>query len=222
MTTVGYIYKVGMQLAMCHGPIDKITKIKVSDSIAWEGISTGGSIVIDEPTLFGGSSREGGITGTVNFASGGPAQTANSYLVSILGGLVPAFRRVSCLILEQVGIGMNPYIKPWAIFCQRIHTAQEGATQWNNSYSQIDVTVDDSAGLPVTVAAMNPAHIIREALTNTLWGMGYNSGDLDNGSFTAAALALYNEGMGMCILWDTQKTIEDFVRLVLQHIGADI
>lgn len=220
---VGYKYYVGMHMVLCHGPIDKVTKIKIDDKLAWEGSqSTNGDISINKPDLFGGDTKEGGVVGTVALALGGPSQTANSYLVSKLGALVPAFRRVTSLILEHVYIGMNPYLKVWSIFAQRIHKAQEGATQWQDSLAQIDVTVYDENGDPVTIPAMNPAHIIRECLTNTLWGMGYTSGDIDETSFAAAAQTLYDEGMGMCIIWDTQKSIEDFVKLVQQHIAADV
>ena len=57
---------------------------------------------------------------------------------------------------------------------------------------------------------MNPAHIIRECLTQP-WGLGYQSADIDDTSFTAAATALHSEGMGMSILWDKEVPIEDFV-----------
>jgi hypothetical protein len=43
---------------------------------------------------------------------------------------------------------------------------------------------------------MNPAHIIRECLTDTNWGMGYPESDIDDVSFTAAANTLYSESNG--------------------------
>src|SRR5690606_29161869 len=33
---------------------------------------------------------------------------------------------------------------------------------------------------------MNPAHIVRECLTDTNWGMGYASGDMGDSFYTAA------------------------------------
>jgi hypothetical protein len=67
---------------------------------------------------------------------------------------------------------------------------------------------------------MNPAHIIRECLTDTKWGMGYASGDIDNDAFTTAADTLYSENMGISIIWDRELPLEDFIGEILRHIDA--
>lgn len=67
---------------------------------------------------------------------------------------------------------------------------------------------------------MNPAHIIRECLTDSEWGMGYQETDIDDSSFTSAADKLYEEGFGISILWDRQTPIEDFVKEIVRHINA--
>ncbi|MEM8493222.1 MAG: phage tail protein [Pseudomonadota bacterium] len=69
---------------------------------------------------------------------------------------------------------------------------------------------------------MNPAHIVRECLTDTLWGMGYASGDIDDTSFQSAADTLLSEGMGMSILWDREIPLEDFIGEILRHIDATL
>tara|TARA_B100000519_G_scaffold170166_1_gene155724 strand:- start:1002 stop:3599 length:2598 start_codon:yes stop_codon:yes gene_type:complete len=67
---------------------------------------------------------------------------------------------------------------------------------------------------------MNPAHIIRECLTDPDWGMGYLDEDIDDESFMAAADQLFDEGMGISLLWDRQAQIEDFVAEIVRHIDA--
>ena len=67
---------------------------------------------------------------------------------------------------------------------------------------------------------MNPAHIIYQCLTDTVWGMGYPVSALDDASFTAAADALYGEAFGISLLWNKQDTLESFIRTVLDHVGA--
>lgn len=67
---------------------------------------------------------------------------------------------------------------------------------------------------------MNPAHIIRECLTDKEWGMGYNEADIDDESFAAAADTLYDEQMGISILWQRENTIEAFVQDIVRHIDA--
>lgn len=69
-------------------------------------------------------------------------------------------------------------------------------------------------------ADMNPAHIIRECLTDPDWGMGYQDADIDNTSFTAAADKLYDEAMGISLLWNKQTTIDDFVATIIKHIDG--
>ena len=68
---------------------------------------------------------------------------------------------------------------------------------------------------------MNPAHIIRECLTNRDWGLGYP--DMEMGaSFAAAADTLFAEGFGLSLIWQRDSSIEDFIASVLDHIDATL
>ena len=207
--TVGYKYYLGIHMVLCHGPIDKLVAIEVDNKTAWSGTSTGGQINIDEEELFGGEDREGGISGTVDLDMGGPAQTKNSYLQARLGSLIPAYRGVVSAVLNQVYIGLNPYLKRWAFWGERIHVRHNGTVQWYDSAAAIG---ND----------MNPAHILRECLTDPNWGMGYPETDIDDTSFMAAADQLVTEQMGMSLLWDRSMSLEDFIKQVLKHIDASI
>lgn len=75
--------------------------------------------------------------------------------------------------------------------------------------------------LPVPrILDMNGAHIIRECLTNSNWGMGYTDDDIDDDSFSASADTLYGERLGISLLWDKQTKIEDFINEIVRHIDA--
>lgn len=67
---------------------------------------------------------------------------------------------------------------------------------------------------------MNPAHIIRECLTDPDWGMGYNDSDIDDDSFMAAADALFDELFGLSVTWSREGPLVDFVNEILRHIDA--
>lgn len=69
---------------------------------------------------------------------------------------------------------------------------------------------------------MNPSHIIRECLTDPNWGMGYNEADIDDESFETAADQLYDENMGISILWDRQMPIEQFIQEIIKHINGTL
>lgn len=207
--TVGYKYYLGMHAIMCHGPVDKVTRFSVDGKAAWSGTSTGGAVVVNAPMLFGGDEREGGVSGTIDIEMGLPSQGRNAYLQSQLGAAIPAFRRVLGLVFRQCYLGNNPYLKRWAIRATRIQLRQDGIAQWYAA--KADVGGD-----------MNPAHILREVLTDPDWGMGYPEADVDNASFTAAADILHAEGMGMSILWDKQQQLSDFLAIVLRHIDGSL
>lgn len=149
--TIGYKYLVGMQLEICHGPIDKITGLQIDERQAWVlgqqpsmvtrvfgdllKIIMGyhppigsqyngvgnGQIYINKDQLFGGKDREGGVGGRIDVCLGGPDQLQNDYLVGKCSPLVPAFRGVTGLVFRQFYMGNNPYLKPWKIRAQRIH-----------------------------------------------------------------------------------------------------
>ena len=94
------------------------------------GGAAGGRIRIEAPDLFGGESREGGIVGDIDVLMGGPGQGPNDYLAARMRGAVPAFRGLCSLVLRQVYLGINPYLKPWAVRVSRVLTGEGGAPQW--------------------------------------------------------------------------------------------
>lgn len=219
----GYEYELGMHMVLCHGPVDAVTHVFADSKEAWSGTNTGTYIEINKPNLFGGEKREGGIggyteelgmapisRGRVDFDFGNSSQLQNSYLVSQLGSTVPAYRGVVSAVLNKVYIGMTPYLKLWKFRVRRTSTLTDGGDQWQPAYATINT--DD----------MNPAHIIRECLTAKLWGMGYNSTDIDESSFLLAAQTLHSEGMGISLLWDKQTPLEDFIAEIVKHISGSL
>lgn len=106
----------------------------------------------------------------------------------------------------------------------------------SNSIVVLGVDDEDTSGSDYSYAAtsaaasannpyqcdINPAHLIRECITNQDWGMGYAQADIDDVAFMAAADTLYSEGFGMSLLWDQQEAIEDFIFDVARTIDATL
>lgn len=69
---------------------------------------------------------------------------------------------------------------------------------------------------------MNPAHILRECLTDPEWGDGYPDEAIDDASFTAAADTLYAEEFGIALNWNKQTTLEKFEQEVLRHCKGEL
>jgi hypothetical protein len=64
--------------------------------------------------------------------------------------------------------------------------------------------------------------MIYECLTNTDWGMGAPSTIIDTDAFEAAGITLYDERLGLSMIWTRQTTIEAFVTEILDHIQATL
>lgn len=90
----------------------------------------------------------------------------------------------------------------------------------NLNRGSVVLRITYSGAMPIV--DMNPAHIIRECLTDPDWGMGYAEADIDDASFTYAADVLHTEQMGMSLLWDRQTPLEDFITEVVKHISASL
>ena len=212
--TVGYRYYLGLHFGMCHGPVDSVEQIQVGERLAWSGNqTTSGAISINSPDLFGGESKEGGIQGTLDVMMGEPTQGINTYLQAQQGSPQPAYRGILGLVYRGGLISCNnPYVKPWAARVRRVLKGWHNDVVWYSSKASINV------GDGVTAA--NPAHIVYECLTNPSWGMGYPTNLIDDSSFQTAADTFYSEGLGLCIMWAQQDSLDNFIQLVLDHAGA--
>ena len=69
---------------------------------------------------------------------------------------------------------------------------------------------------------LNPAHVIRECLTNQIWGIGVSESNIDEASFVKAADTLYFEKMGVSIKWTDSTSINEFVDNIKEHINAQL
>jgi uncharacterized protein YegL len=124
-------------LSFAAQPVTITTAASGSVPVAEEAPASGTRIRIDKPDLFGGESREGGIVGDIDVLLGAPDQGQNDYLAARVVGSVPGFRGLCSLVLRQVYLGLNPYLKPWAVRLTRILTAGDGVTQWYPEMAQI-------------------------------------------------------------------------------------
>lgn len=201
--TLGYRYHMGIHFVLTHGPVDAVTHIVVGDRVAWEGnVTASQRITINAEELFGGDKREGGVQGEVDVEFGDATQGQNGYLSAHNGSPLPAFRGVLGFVFRQVYLtANNPYIKPVSMVVRRVPSA------WNPSQALIGT-------------GANPAHIVRECLTDSAWGMGYPESSIDDASFEAAAATLVTEAFGLSFLWTQQRQIRDFVQEVIDHVSG--
>lgn len=201
---VGYQYFLGMHMIVCHTP-DAVTGIEVGEKPIWYGYAdTNQFLGIYWPELFGGVLKEGGIAGKVDIDLGGATQPRNEYLMKAIGPVIPAFRGVLSIVLNQCYVcAMSPYPKPWRFRVRHIH-----GRAWYPS--KAEVGVGDN----------NPAHMIYACYTNTDWGMGYDESVIDLASFVKAADTLHEEGLGLSMMLSSVDSVENFIRQIAKHANG--
>lgn len=212
--TVGYRYKMGLHAGIAHGPCDALLEIRGGNVTLWSGTQSGsGSITINAASAYGGDKGEGGVQGKLDVMMGESTQVANSYLASVIGGLQPAFRGLLSVVFNGGLIASNnPYPKPWSFRIRRTVSGWDNNNPWYTAKAAIT--------LANSVVGMNPAHIVYEVLTNRDWGMGYPTSIIDTTAFQAAADQLYTEGLGLCLMWTRQDTIESFLQQIVNYAGG--
>lgn len=207
----GFKYKLGIQFALCRGPVDSLLRVWVGDDEVYSGTTThGNTFTISEPDLFGGDDLgNGGIIGTLKFFSGTATQVVSSYLSSfqVVGpnNKTPAYRGTCHIVpdVDPVYLGNSTSIKPWKFELKRIP----------NPLSL------GSAGA-VSTSDCNPVTVIYEVLTDTDWGLGIAASKIDTTNFAAAGTTLLTEGNGFSYLLDSPIEAEELISLVEQQIDG--
>jgi hypothetical protein len=211
--TVGYKYFVGLHMALCHGVVDSLLQIIAGEdkNVPFTSQVVNGAggenylkVTIDQPKLFGGDDKEGGMKGTIFFYRGQQTQEGNSYLASKLGlSPAPAYRGLCHAVGQQLYVGTSQYMKNLAFVLKRLPD-NLGLTANNH-----DISGD-----------ANPAEIIFELMTSPVWGLGIPASRFDLASFQAAGNTLFTEGMGMSLQLDSEAAADQVVDDILRHIDA--
>jgi hypothetical protein len=204
-----YKYFISIHYVACLAPIDFIKEIRFDDKTVFAGTQTDGTLYIDKPDLYGGEDREGGVIGNITTMLGKPSQTVNSVIAAKFGN-VPAFRSVISILLDDVYIGMNYYLKPFSIIATRINSTNTGTPPWQAAYIE-----------PIP-GQMNGVHIIRDLLVNTYTGLGISTSEIDETTFAAAAQTTFNEGYGFTFFFAEGKSIDEAIKTVKAHINAEV
>jgi len=218
-------YFYGAHHILCQGVCDGIIQVKVGDDVIWPAAGDKTSLnadgatsaVINLPELYGGIHEHnanitgsGGITGTVDFQYGQSSQALNDYLAAQQSSTASANRGLTAAILRKVYVGLSAQVKQWKYLVKRTDTTTTGDAIWYAAKSAIDTY------------SMNPAHILYECFTNAEWGLGISTDNIESESWEDAADTLYTEGFGLCIKWQGEQSLEEFIKDVLRYIDAVI
>jgi len=67
---------------------------------------------------------------------------------------------------------------------------------------------------------MNPVHIIREAITDPDWGLGFSETLIDDPNFKSVADTLFTESMGISLVWSGEMPVQEFIQEIIRHIDG--
>ena len=222
---LGYRYSVGMELGLCHGPIDGLLEIGFGDKSAWTGNVVGGTgsaevtgenFIVDNRTLFGGDSDEqlqnggyGGVFAECTFYKGAANQQSNTYLSNILSTDNPGHSGVSYLVWNGPTKGNIVY--NYDLANPSIRFDRE---PFLGGYIGTNPRIDDiwfvlkripryiesndgNSYHDINSGDANPIDVIYELLTNAKFGLGLASSFIDLESFRYAQKKIYEEGLGL-------------------------
>lgn len=209
-TTIGYEYWIGMQLSLCHGPVEFVglTAGQAPDDITvpytiMEQTADYVRILLDSPELFGGEKREGGLRGEVKLYLGTQNQGSDSYLSAKLGITAPEYHGLCYAVFKQVYVGTSNYPKP-INFILRRRPSNLGL----------------GAGVTQIGGNANPVEMIYDLMTDPNWGLGRASSRFDLTSWQTVATTLASEGMGMSMLLDREDEAQNLLEDIQRHIDG--
>lgn len=224
----GHKYHIGMHMILCQGQLDEIYRIESGGETIFDSTVQGrdehGSPLdpdnkvagVNEPNIFGGDRRGGGVAGEFHYQTGESSQEPHSYLKTNLNpsstnGDIPAFRGWSGIIFKGSSdtshtggyIGRGQTVKNFTFYVQR----------FPDNLGLFDNTVNGDS---------NPAEIIYEILTNEEWGMGVSDNFINKASFEDSATKLSQNDIGLSFVWNRQDSIKGVLNKVLRHIDGNL
>lgn len=206
--TKGYAYDVGIQFALCHGPIDSLRKVWIGEDEVFSGTQGAGTLNISDTDLFGGDDLgNGGVDGDLEVYVGTNVQTADAYLSPFQqqGGDTPAYRGICYFVWKRGYLGNSPSIKPWEFEIRRLPNPL-GLSAGNN---QLNSNND-----------VNCISALYEIMTNTDWGLGIPTSDINTSNFTSAASTIASENNGFSFVLNQLTEAKEIVREIERQIDG--
>jgi Putative phage tail protein len=212
----GFYYYLGMDLALCQGPVDSVDSLLFGDIAApWvfsSTISDHDRYTFDASTLFGGNTKGGGVSGSADVYYGTTAQGPNDYMQSVASADWPGLPTLCHVVLRKPYLGTNTFIPPVGFIATRCPN-QLGLTGGNHRISYT---------FPEYGYDANPACILYEILTDTTWGLSIPGASIDSSTFVAAGNTLFGENLGIAMILENATDATQVIADILRYIEASI
>jgi hypothetical protein len=229
--TTGYEYFAAIQMAICRGPIDELTRIWVGERVVFDryGSPVIGSVLspntlidVEENDLYGGEERGGGLNGRFEVFEGITDAPVSTFMASRTTPL-PNYQN-TCYVIFRDGLPVS----------------SQGTTRKSGGYVgntpniknfKFEVTrYPNNLGSPSSVAQIgddaNPIEFLYEILTDTDWGLGIDpaeinlNGTLEEGGFRAVAQQVAADGLGFSAVFESPKTARELITEIERHVDG--
>jgi len=216
--TTGFRYEIGLQMALCRGPVDLLVNIRNDESFVWGEdapsadtpivpVDAGTPYAIDEPGFFGGeeSGGGGGLIGGGRLFPGTESQAISLYLAPFQTP-TPAYRGSCYITWERGEVGLSPSLRRFEFELQRIPDGLDLATVQPG---------DEEVAL-----GANPMNVLYEVLNNSEWGINIGPGNIDVAGLRAIAAICKAEGQGFAWIWDRKLDVLEVVRMIEEQLDG--
>lgn len=211
--TVGYMYRVSLNLALVLGQNVRIQQVYADDKLVWDRSVDG---IISEDTnktrfrinkknILGGKKGNGGVEGFCTFYHGNFGQPRDAHMAAGLDPELPAYPGISHIVMEDFYIGNSPRPPAFNFVLTRIPNSLTGV--WNTMPNGLDI---------------NPVEMLYNCMRQN-WGLaGLKATDFNTASFLDCAERIYNENRGMSIKLENSNQVKDVVNEALRIMDAEM
>lgn len=204
----GYKYRLTAQCSICMGPVDDIREVRFEDSpteATWTETADYWDLDINQPEMFGGMEKEGGVVGGVRIYRGTTTQEPDVELATLANAYLPAYRRVCYAVLRDLYIGTSPRLKSPSFLVERCPNS-----------------LGTSGGVHVVGPNRdaNPVCCIFDVLTDVIWGAATPADQFDLAQWRAAAAVVHAEGFGISMSLTSGSDVDSIVQGMCKYIDA--
>lgn len=241
---VGYRYFLGIDLALCHGPLDSISAMQIDDTFAFSPgeqlslksgktpqggfvrTSSGQRTIAFEDTnsIFGGDKLGGRLIGNLAMYYGTDDQAPSSYVKqqeesNLLplpgGGNVAQSETVPAYRGIAHVVWEGGEISEQAVIPKISFTVHRYPSSLAENFKIVN---PDLNGL----GDANPIHCLYEILTDTDWGLSVSSELIETQSFIEAAEQCFNEGNGFGFTVDSTMSARAVISLINDQVNGTL
>lgn len=212
--TVGFKYHVGMQLGLCAGEIDEVSRIWMGDKEIFSGSLTHEGVAsIYLPELWGGDELGGGgIAGPIRLHDGNALQAVDAYLAAKQAGPATAYRGQAYLVLEQFYIGKSAVPQP----------VNAEVAHFRRGLLDLGLPGYGSGHHVISSHLSNPMEVLYAWASDPDWGLGLLPNQIDSAAMAAAAETLWSEGNGMAFVVDSQIEGDELKRMIEEQVDGAV